>query len=172
MRSNFLNYLALALVLTALITLGACAKAEVVQKPLAVGDTFKLGAITVEVIRLDESTAPQVVWSHLQSGMKFVMVELDYKEIPSGGDFDSRLIFLESSSGKQYGPPTGYYVVQSSDGKQIWEFEWCTYFLLGPSNFGGYEDEVGISAAGDLNLLFQVDQNESLDTLIKLGYEE
>jgi hypothetical protein len=147
MKRNFLKYLALALVLPMLITLGACAK-----KAPSVGDTLVLGPATVEVTRLDESTTSPVLGELPQSGMKFVLVELRIT-LQSGGEFDSALIFLENASGIQYGPPKVY----------------------GSSSSGDFEASsqkvsAAAGASAEFNLFFEVPQNESLDRLIKLIY--
>jgi hypothetical protein len=165
MKKNFLRYLVLILPFLMLFPLGACSA----NKTLAVGDTFKLGPITVEVTKIDESTVSQVFWSSSQSGMKFVMVELNILSNSQFGDFSTLPVFIEFSSGNQYGSPTIY--ARQSFGQQqgMWEYIRIEDGEYYNGNWHQYQGELGF---GDLNLLFQVNYNESLTTLIKLGYQE
>jgi hypothetical protein len=171
MKRNFLNYLLLlTLPFLILTTLTACTQA----KTLAVGDTFGLGPITVKVIKINEATASQINWTMCKHDMKFVTVELDILEYTHFGDFSTNPVFIEFSSGTQYSQPQvyikEYYETKNGTQTGIWLCgEGIENGVYSASAWHPYEGELG---SGDLNLLFQVNQNESLTALIKLGYQE
>ena len=116
---------------------------------LSVGATFVLGPATVDVVRFEESTTSPVFEEPPQSGMKFVLIELRINQLQSGEGLASDRMFLENASGKQYGPPK-VYGKDPFSGKFEGESQ---------TNYGG----------GELNVFFEVPNNESLD-MLKLRY--
>jgi hypothetical protein len=116
---------------------------------LSVGATFVLGPATVDVIRFEESTTSPVFEEPPQRGMKFVLVELEINQLQSGEELASDRMFLENASGKQYGPPKVY-------GKD--------------PTLGKFEGESQTIRGGrEMNLFFEVAENENLD-MLKLLY--
>ncbi len=109
--------------------------------------TIVLGPAEVEVIKVAESKTSPVLEKSPQAGMKFVLVELKINKMQSGQELTSESIFLEASSGKQYGPPKVYGEDPIFGGK----------FEAGSSTISGPADE--------FNVFFEVADNEDLSTL-------